>query len=475
MKDLPSLALEFAKAVPRSALHPRVLAWAEEKANVAYPWSVAFSGGSDSLALLLLVWAHWPTQRGSLVALHFNHRLRGVASDGDEVFCREVCVDLGIRFRSAQWDEARTDTSEAEARTARHAFFEREMASVQSRALWTGHQKNDIVETQLMRLARGSGTAGLSAPRPVRMAANHRVLLRPLLTLTKSEVNAALIASGLIWREDASNASPTYFRNRIRNSVTPAWEAAAERDALNGAALSRERMEEDDTALEAWLSEYVVPMTDDAIDLRALRGKPRALLRRALRRWAPAAPLERSGFEELLVLLVEKGSGQISLGQGIAVVEGGRVQIKVAREASTPWTEASLREGVVLLMPDGAQLQMRGVSYLPEERARVLSGAVNPCLEAHLCLFDIEFTVRPWRSGDRYRPLGAPGSAKLQDLFVNRKIPLSARNALPVICTNQGEIVWVPGFSPAECSKLTDKTVTGVQLTYLPGTSTVRS
>ena len=94
--DWPHLADLLAARVPRDALHPAALAlaWAETRTRGA--WAVAFSGGADSLALLLLLWAHFPERRGKLVALHFNHRLRGRAADADEAFCRRVCAALGV-------------------------------------------------------------------------------------------------------------------------------------------------------------------------------------------------------------------------------------------------------------------------------------------------------------------------------------------------------------------------------------------
>src|SRR5882757_4311525 len=116
--DWPVGAEELAAAVPRARLHPAVVAWAEES-SARTGWSVAFSGGADSLALLLLVWAHWPERRARLQALHFNHRLRGRESDGDEKFCAVVGARLGVKVVRGEWARARQGASEAEARTAR--------------------------------------------------------------------------------------------------------------------------------------------------------------------------------------------------------------------------------------------------------------------------------------------------------------------------------------------------------------------
>jgi tRNA(Ile)-lysidine synthase len=332
----PACAEKLAAALPRGQLHPAVLAWAERKPAVRGPWAVAFSGGADSLALLLLLWAHWPARRKRLVALHFNHRLRGRASDGDEAFCRRVCSALGVRFLSARWRGARQGASEASARAARFNFFERKLHAAGCRALWLGHQQDDIAESILMRLARGSGTAGLAAPRPIQTMQDGRVHLRPLLTLKKSRITADLRRAGSEWREDATNADDDFFRNRIRRRVVPAWQrATADRDALAGAALARELLEEDDTALEACVEKLRVLRSDGTLDLHKLAGEPRAIARRALHRWLlaqqEAGGLSRQGFASLLAAVEAGHPTRQSLGaKGFAVIRAGRLRFEPA-------------------------------------------------------------------------------------------------------------------------------------------------
>jgi tRNA(Ile)-lysidine synthase len=324
-------------AVPKEKLHPAVLAWAEASpANEV--WAVAFSGGADSLALLLLVWAHWPERRKKLCALHFNHRLRGAAAKRDEVFCGKVAKALGVRWRSGVWAEAKPRASEAAARSARQAFFGGELKRLRGRALWLGHQQDDIAETMLMRLARGSGAAGLAAPRPVQRIGVERVHLRPLLTLKKSELVGHLQDAGVTWREDATNSGGDFFRNRIRRDVLPQWRAAAgERDALAAAALSRELLDEDEEALNAWLREIAPITRGGALSLRRLAGKPRALVRRALQQWLVAQNLagilSRQGFEALLDDVLRARVTRHSLGAGGFAKIDGRQMKRIAAEA----------------------------------------------------------------------------------------------------------------------------------------------
>ncbi len=315
-------AARLAELVPPARLDPAVRAWA-----VAAPrrqiWGVGFSGGADSLALLLLLWAHWPERRRYLRVLHFDHRQRGAESRADARFCRQVCARLGLRLVSGAWREAPAAASEAEARAARRAFFARH-----ARILWLGHQQDDVAETLLMRLARGSGTGGLAAPRPVQELPGRRVHLRPLLGLKGAEIRGALREARLAWREDSTNAGTAYFRNRVRAEVLPRWIDAARRDAVAGAARSRLLLEEDDRALERWLDE-LKPFEAGGRRLRldGLAGRPRALWRRALHRWLVANPRtgepSRQAVEALLEDLLAGRKTRHSLGaEGFAVTDG---------------------------------------------------------------------------------------------------------------------------------------------------------
>jgi tRNA(Ile)-lysidine synthase len=325
----PKAAAELARRIPRDRLHPDVRAWADSS-PARSTWGIGFSGGADSLALVLLLWAHWPGRRQRLRPLHFNHRLRA-AAQADADFCLRVCSALGVGLVTGTWDDRPPRPSEARARAARIAFFNR-----YARIVWLGHQMNDIAETQFMRLARGSGTAGLAAPRPVHELPRGHRRLRPLLTLPHAEIVAALQAVGAKWREDASNREPLYFRNRIRRRVIPAWQAAAQRDAVAGAARSRMLFEEDDDALASWLEQLRPIGTRGHLQIRRLAGKPRALLRRALHAWlltlpATAGRLSSRGFESLLDAVATGRPTRHSLGPaGFAVLQRGSLRFEHA-------------------------------------------------------------------------------------------------------------------------------------------------
>lgn len=326
---LPKAAKSVAGLLPVSRLHPAVVRWVTGSRSRG-PWCVAFSGGADSLALLLVLKAHWP--EWPLVALHFNHRLRGRASGADARFCRSVCRALGVKCEVGVWSGAPEGPSEAESRKARHGFFAKAMQRQRSRVLWLAHQQDDIAETMLMRLARGSGSGGLAAPRPVHIFADGRIHLRPLLTLKKAELTGALRKAGMAWREDDTNRQAHFFRNRIRRSVLPSWQKAAGRDALAGAAFTRELLEEDEAALETWVDQ-LAPLKRGKLEVKALAGLPRAVVRRALHRWLlavrPETDLSRQGFEVLLGAIERGRATRFSLGRtDFAVIRQGSLALR---------------------------------------------------------------------------------------------------------------------------------------------------
>jgi tRNA(Ile)-lysidine synthase len=345
--DWPAVAAALAGRISHGDFHRAAMctAWgqheaAEQARQPAPRWAVAFSGGADSLALLLVLWAEGPGRWGrGFTVLHFNHRLRGRAAQADERFCAGVCRALGLRFVAGRWRRPPRQASEADAREARLGFLHREMARRRLRLLWLAHQKDDVAESLLMRLARGSGTAGLAAPRPAQAMPGGRWHLRPMLTLTKAEIVAALRAAGAVWREDATNVGDDFLRSRIRTRVLPAWRRADPgRDLLAGCALARERLEEDDHALESWLAQLAPLRPDGSLDLSRLRGRPRALWRRALHRWLlaqrPVPELSRAGFAALLSACEAGRSTRQSLdGQRLAEVRKNRLSVRPAPRA----------------------------------------------------------------------------------------------------------------------------------------------
>ena len=211
---------------------------------------IGLSGGADSTALLDLL-ATLPAFPLRLVAAHLNHCLRGAESDADEQFCRDLAAHYTIPFESRCVDvkglAARESLNLEDAgRRARITFFDEISITWQAAAVVLAHHADDQAETVLMRLLRGSGTSGLVGM-PWR---NGRGYIRPMLDITRAEIEAYLAERRLDWREDTSNLDTTFLRNRIRHELLPLLEAynPAVRNAL---ATTAGILSEEDMLLDA--------------------------------------------------------------------------------------------------------------------------------------------------------------------------------------------------------------------------------
>ena len=186
---------------------------------------VAVSGGADSVALLLsLAAAKGPLGVG-LSAAHVHHGLRGAEADADLDFVRDLCarLDVPLHFHHASVPDRvqqTRETIEEAARNVRYAFFEDLLAEGQTDSVLTAHTLDDQAETVLLKLMRGAWTEGLSAIHPV-VSFKTGNILRPLLSVRRTQIEAFLNEEGQPWRTDASNADPIYTRNRVRHQLMP--------------------------------------------------------------------------------------------------------------------------------------------------------------------------------------------------------------------------------------------------------------
>lgn len=188
---------------------------------------VGCSGGADSVALTRLFVEHWHCSERAgrpsppIRIAHFNHGLRGDASDGDEQFVRELAESLGVEAEVGRASADRPGDAEAKLRQDRRQFFHDVAARSGCRYVALAHTADDQAETILHHLLRGTGTLGLAGMRPASPLGRDFVLLRPLLQTRREELRRALADRSLTWREDASNQSTRYTRNWIRHDVLP--------------------------------------------------------------------------------------------------------------------------------------------------------------------------------------------------------------------------------------------------------------
>lgn len=408
--------------------------------------------------LLLKVHEHLcPHQR--LTVLHYNHHLRHQA-DEEARFVEQLTVRLGHLCIVGHLNVA-TRRDEATLRTHRHNFFKESIQNLGIEALFLGHQRNDILETMLMRLIRGSGSDGLSALRPVQNFNDGRVYLRPLIGMTHEQICAELTQRGQTWCEDTSNASTHYLRNRVRHRIIPELLTISQHNALQGAARSRQLLEEDATALNE-LCFQLFPQGWEQnlnVDAKDFDKIPRAMIRRALQRWVSAHHLELNAhaFDQLVDAVCLKKYYTTSAKNGSIYFNINA--LSYLKNIQTTPTRP------IQLFCDGAerifgnfQISATANSWTPDMRF----GDGQTC--AYVALKDTEIEVRTWQPGDRYIPLGCVFSKKLHDCFVDKKIKRHLRQLLPIFTRQDGTILWAPGLPPNDHHKIQPQDTTCVQL-----------
>jgi tRNA(Ile)-lysidine synthase len=364
------------------------------------PVVVLLSGGRDSVCLLDLA----VRLAGPVTALHVNYGLRASA-DGDEAHCAALCKRLGVPLRVHRAG-APAGNLQAWAREVRYA-----QAAKLDGLIATGHTATDQVETVLYRLAASPGRRALLG-----MPDRDGRLVRPLLTSTREETAAHCAERGLEWREDPTNTDPAFARNRVRHELLPALRSlhpAAEANVLRTLAILRDEAEVLDALVAA------------EPDLDRLAALPPALARLTLVEMA-GAPIGARVPE--ILALSRSGTQTLDLGGGLrAVAEYGRLRF------------------------DHGSAAPPAAAVLPVPGAVTYGAGRLTCEEADDGAFDADalgarLDVRPWRAGDRMRPVGAGGSRTLQDLFTDRKIPRERRPAVPVVLAGD-EIAWVAGIA----------------------------
>jgi tRNA(Ile)-lysidine synthase len=434
---------------------------------------VAVSGGADSVCLLYVlreVAARW---RLDLSVVHVNHNLRGAESEGDAAFVGALAAELGLPFTLHELDLSSSPGNlEQSARNARLTFFHGLLASGCASRVALGHTRSDQAETVLFRFLRGSGATGLAAIRPATVEG----IVRPLIEIERPEVEGFLRDRGIPWREDSTNATLDFARNRIRHQLLPQltreWNPALAETLAHTADLS--------LAEEAYWQEEMNRLAglhfarrDGAILVSAatLAALPLAVARRLVRhaiqlaggsarpanaplRSRPGLGLQPNGmaggFRQVARVMALAARPQ---GTGRAQLPG----IEVRRSfdwlyfgSAAPAVAYSVCPAVpgITRIP-GTDLAISLELLENPETTRfpdnVYNGEVG-CLDWNRLSGPLE--LRSWRPGDQYQPVGIPAAKKIKTLFQEARVPVWERAQWPVL-TDTESIVWVRRFGTA--------------------------
>lgn len=399
----------------------------------------AVSGGADSMYLLHRCLEGAKEHGYGVCAAHYNHCLRGAESDRDERFVLEMCASLGVECVSGRGDVlgyagANGMGTEEAARELRYAFLERAADELGAETIATAHNADDNAETMLFALARGSGARGLAGIPPRRGR-----IVRPMLGITRSEIEQYLEEKGISHVEDSTNASLDYSRNRIRALVMPVLreinpEFAS--SAYRASALLRKDEEFLDSIARAFLGRC----SDGRVDCSELSAQPWSVASRVVRLMAPKA----LGMQhvEAILKLAKAGRGSADVPGARFSASGGKLYIGEVSAAKLP----------------ARPLEIPGTTEIPEAGVVLTARVVENCGEIHTSLNTFFFQCEnicgtiycaARESGDAMRVAGRGCTKKLSDLFAERGIAPEKRDLVPVLKDGAGVLAAV-GFGQAE-------------------------
>ncbi len=415
---------------------------------------VAVSGGVDSMVLLRLLMETASSHRCELAVGHFNHQLRGHASDADEAFVKQTAIGLGLRCVIGRWNQSTRARRikqvglEMAAREARLTFLSRIAIKLNCDTVTLAHHADDQVELFFLRLLRGAGGEGLSGMDWHGPFPSHSTITmaRPLLDFSKADLLKFAKNQRIRFREDASNACLDHERNWVRHKLLLLL--AARRSGFSETV--RRTME-----IVGTESDYI--REESRGWLGSKRQKHFDRLAIALQRQVLRLQLIEQGIEasfELIEKLRNEPDTPVTISPKKTVCRdaSGRVIL-----ANTQSLKFSADQRAVSLGTGGAT---QFGKLLVEWQVESGSGLANlSARESEMERFDAgrigtRIVLRHWRAGDRFQPIGTRLAMKLQDLFVNQKIPAPRRRELVVATTADGEIFWVDGLRIGEHAKL---------------------
>ena len=404
---------------------------------------VALSGGADSVALLLMM----HDEGFRVEAAHCNFHLRGDEADRDEQFVVDLCSRLGINLHRVHFDtreyaELHKQSIETAARNLRYAYFNSLLHDIGADAIVVAHHRDDNVETVLMNLVRGTGLNGMSGIRPV-----NGNILRPLLGMSRNEIEDYLRRRGQSWVTDSSNLETDATRNKFRLEVMPLLSKinpSVARSIDSTAHHLQQAGEIVDWALGIMIRQVLTHNVSgvDEVDVEKLLALPAP-------QYVLNAICVRYGFTPQQTEQVFQMMNNAVKGKAIASSTH-----EIAAEKSR------LLIGKKETLPQPFKIPLEGVYVFSDKRIRVekislansaFSIERNPdvaCLDASTVAFPL--TVRIWKEGDRFAPFGMKGTKLVSDYLTDRKKNYFERRRQLVVEDAKGNIVWLVGERTSE-------------------------
>ncbi|MCX7710522.1 MAG: tRNA lysidine(34) synthetase TilS [Clostridia bacterium] len=440
---------------------------------------VGLSGGPDSVCLLHILHSLVERMNIKLYAVHVNHLLRGQESELDEQYAGELCDRLGVklyikRINIKEMAEKKSISLEEAGREARYAMFESVAGEVGADKVAVAHNKNDQVETLLMRMIRGTGLEGLKG-----IERRRDNVIRPLLDISRKEIEEYCLVHRLEPRTDSSNLKNIYTRNKIRLDLIPYMNALFETDITEPFFRMANLLKEDHEYIEGnaiiIYNQCIADRSQNSVqlDIPKLVSNQAAIAKRIVRLaikevQGDAKGIEYLHIEKILELASRGKTGSIlHLPNGLRAMHSYGV-LKIFYSKDEP-ADADFETPIIIpgrTCIESVRLELSAEVLRSEEWKKQKTKDSDP-----VQFFDFEklsegIHIRNRRNGDVFRPFKSNGTKKLKEYFIDCKIPREERGKIPLIARDR-EIVWIIGYKISDKFTVTENTKSVLKLTCL--------
>ena len=427
--------------------------------------TVAFSGGPDSMALLVILNELKDDFGIALSATHINHGLRGKESEDDEAFAIETARKLSLalhvkRINVGKFRKEWGGSIQSASRELRYKVFSHLVQTGVINKVVTGHTADDSVETVLMNILRGTGIHGLSGIQAVRDG----YILRPFINIWKSEILEFLEDKQIAFRVDSSNFSMKYTRNSIREDLLPLLQtynpeikrsikrSSSVMSDLRNFLMKAGREGFEKTCLESLPGKSII------LDCEKLRDMDRAVQMEIIRysvelATGGGAEISFDHFEEVLKLALGNDSGETHIHGIKGIKSSNRLYLKNSQVASVPgYSYDFISKGDIQINETGSIVHVEPV---PASDLVFDHSCKRIFIDADALPKDA--VIRNRREGDSFRPMGFDGIQKLKKFFINNKIPRWEREKLPLLVSGK-RVLWIPGYRLSEDLRIREGT-----------------
>lgn len=411
---------------------------------------LAVSGGKDSVLMAQL----FKLLGSNFGIAHCNFNLRAEESQRDEDFVRQLALKLGVSFHLTHFDTlayaaSRQVSTQMAARTLRYNWFEEIRQAYDYDVIALAQHQDDAIETVLLNLTRGTGIAGLHGILPKR---GH--LIRPLLFLSRNEIEQLIADHEIDYVEDSSNSSTKYARNKLRLKVIPELKAINP-NLEQTFAHNIQRFAETEQVLQKVVAELSLSMLDRRgdtvhISLKKIEKlEPRTLLLFEL--------LKPFGASEFLITEILQSLGKQS---GTSFFSHTH-RFTIDRADLIVSLQSSVGENhLQMIHPNDTLVEFSGqeIQISTSECVYFEKNEGRAYVDADRLLFPL--VLRSRQPGDKFKPIGMKGFKKLSDYLIDEKIPLMVKDQIPVLVNGNGEIIWIAGLRQDERYRITSSTKT---------------